>query len=58
VAVACAEALALAEEQSAGAACLDEIRARYPRHYALRAEIDAAACQSPYLPSPVAKRRR
>lgn len=58
VAVACAEALALAEEQRAGAAWLDEIRARYPRHYALRAEIDAAARRSPYLPSPVAKRRR
>jgi hypothetical protein len=58
VAVACAEALALAEEQSAGAAWLDEIRARYSRHYALRAEIDTAARRSPYLPSPVAKRRR
>ncbi len=58
VAVACAEAIALAEEQRAGAAWLDEIRARYPRHYALRAEIDTAARRSPYLLSPVAKRRR
>jgi hypothetical protein len=58
VAVACAEALALAEERSAGADWLEEIRARYPRHHALRAEIDAATRRSPYLPSPVAKRRR
>jgi hypothetical protein len=58
VAVACAEAIALVEEQSAGATWLDEIRARYPRHYALRAEIDTAARQSAYLLSPVAKRRR
>jgi hypothetical protein len=58
IAVACAEALALAEDRNAGAGWLDRIRARYPRHYAFRGEIDAAARESPYLPSPAAKHRR
>jgi len=58
MAVACAESFALADEQSAGAAWLDGVRARYPRHYAFRAEVDAAARASPFLPSPIQTRRR
>jgi hypothetical protein len=58
VAVACAEAIALANGQNAGAAWLDRVRARYQSHYAFRAEVDAAARESPILPSPVATRRR
>lgn len=52
-----AEALALAEDRNAGAAWLDGIRARYPRRYAFRGEINPAARESPYLPAPAGKRR-
>ena len=58
IAVACAEALALTEHTDAGIACLDGLRAGYPRHYAFRSELDKAQRESPFLPSPNAKRRR
>jgi hypothetical protein len=58
IAVARAEALALADGQNAGVAWLDGVRARYPRHYAFRADVDTATRESPLLPPPVAKRRQ
>ncbi len=53
-----AEALALVEEQRAAAGWLDDLRERYPRHTAFRAELDAAARKSPLLPAPIRTKRR
>jgi hypothetical protein len=58
VAVVYAEALTLVEEQRAGAGWLDSLRERYPRHTAFRAELDAAARKSPFLPAPIRTKRR
>jgi len=54
--IACAEALALGTGASDGAAFVAEIRSRYPRHYAFRAELDGATRASPLLPAPPRKR--
>lgn len=50
--VACAEALVLVCGAPEGSAFVAEIRARYPRHYAFRDELDRATRRSPLLPSP------
>jgi tetratricopeptide (TPR) repeat protein len=55
--VACAEALALAGGSRDGARFLDEARARYPRHYGFRRELDAVTRRSPLLPHPPRQRR-
>ncbi len=57
LAVAYAEALALAGNQAAGAAFLTGTRSRYPRHVAFRDELDRATAASPLLPAPPAHRR-
>ena len=57
LAVAYAEALALAEDQAAGAAHVRAIRGRYPRHVAFRDELDRATAASPLLPAPPPRRR-
>ncbi len=57
LAVAYAEALALADDQAAGAAFLTGTRSRYPRHVAFRDELDRATAASPLLPAPPAHRR-
>ncbi len=57
LAVAYAEALALAEDQAAGAAFITATRSRYPRHVAFRDELDRASAASPLLPAPPARRR-
>ncbi|HEY2937006.1 MAG TPA: hypothetical protein VGJ25_10430 [Gaiellaceae bacterium] len=49
---ACAEALALVSGVPEGSAFVAAIRARYPRHYAFRDELDRATRRSPLLPSP------
>ncbi len=57
LAVAYAEALALAADQAAGAAFITTTRARYPRHVAFRDELDRASAASPLLPAPPPRRR-
>jgi hypothetical protein len=57
LAVAYAEALALAGDQAAAAAFLTGTRGRYPRHVAFRDELDRATAASPLLPAPPARRR-
>ncbi len=53
-----AEAIALIENEHAGANWLDGVRERYPRHTAFRAELDAAMRKSPLLPAPIRSKRR
>lgn len=57
LAVAYAEALALAADQAAGAAFIAATRSRYPRHVAFRDELDRATAASPLLPAPPQRRR-
>jgi hypothetical protein len=57
LAVAYAEALALAGNQAAAAAFFTGTRSRYPRHVAFRDELDRATAASPLLPAPPARRR-
>jgi len=57
LAVAYAEALALAADQAAGAAFITATRGRYPRHVAFRDELDRATAASPLLPAPPQRRR-
>jgi hypothetical protein len=57
VAAVYAEALTLVGERRAGAGWLDSLRERYPRHTAFRAELDAAARKSPFLPVPTRTKR-
>jgi len=57
LAVTYAEALALAEDQTAGAAFIAATRSRYPRHAAFRDELDRATATSPLLPAPTTRRR-
>jgi hypothetical protein len=57
LAVAYAEALALAEDQAAGAAHVAAVRGRYPRHVAFRDELDRATATSALLPAPPPRRR-
>lgn len=57
LAVAYAEALALAADQAAGAAFVTATRSRYPRHVAFRDELDRATATSPLLPAPPSRRR-
>jgi hypothetical protein len=57
IAVAYAEALALAEDQAAGAAYVTAVRGRYPRHVAFRDELDRATAASALLPAPPQRRR-
>ncbi len=57
LAVAYAEALALAADQAAGAAFITATRSRYPRHVAFRDELDRASAASPLLPAPPPRRR-
>ena len=57
LAVTYAEALALAEDQTAGAGFVAATRSRYPRHVAFRDELDRATATSPLLPAPTSRRR-
>jgi hypothetical protein len=57
LAVAYAEAQALAADQAAGAAFVSATRSRYPRHVAFRDELDRATAASPLLPAPPSRRR-
>lgn len=57
VAVATAEAVALAEGTPVAAAAITTLRDRYPRHVAFRAALDAATTRSPLLPPPPRRRR-
>lgn len=55
--VACAEALALFGGSAEGSRFIEEVRARYPRHYGLRRELDAVTRRSPLLPHAPRPRR-
>lgn len=57
LAVTYAEALAVAEDQTAGEAFVAATRSRYPRHVAFRDELDRATAASPLLPAPTPRRR-
>jgi hypothetical protein len=57
LAVAYAEALALAENPASGAAFITGTRARFPRHVAFRDELDRSTSESPILPAPPPRRR-
>lgn len=58
LAVACAEAIALARDRERGFAFVIGVRERFPRHHAFRSELDRATSASPYLPSPPRRRGR